>query len=297
MGHSVFTFSGCSNRDALSICEMAIDVRFEVAILDIIMPGMSGMELAELIHRVSPSTEFIVSSTAADLCAKVLDHLTPKGLSVQSLTMPFEPEELKSRLDIFISSRKPNSQPVAEQNGDEESNLKMQVYRAVRAAMCAFSSIGMPCNEYVGRYKAISEFVWRHFPRTSEKTALSQLNEMLSVTFSGGSKTLPPPEMAGVIFSSLPPPFRGETLQVITSIRPYPRYCLWCSREIVKKHPALVVYGARNRKVRPRFCSEDCYQNWESNHWQRVALSRLDLPEKELLEEKRNLKRKMRSRQ
>jgi CheY-like chemotaxis protein len=290
LGHSVYSFTGCSNRDALSIREMAVDVRFEVAILDIIMPGMSGMELAELIYRASPSTEFIISSTGADLCKTALEYLKDKKLSVQSLLMPFERGDLEGRLDIVISSRKPNLRSAADQE-DQESNLKIQAYGAVRSAMCNFSSIGMPCNEYVSHCKTIGDFVWRHFPYASEKRAISLLNEMLSMTIAPAGKTSLCPEMAESIFSSLPPPFKGTNFQVITNTRPYLRYCLWCSREIAKKQQAWVLYGAKNRKVRPRFCSEDCYQNWESDHWQRVALPRLGLTEKELLQEQKNLKR------
>lgn len=77
--------------------------------------------------------------------------------------------------------------------------------------------------------------------------------------------------------------------QIVEEIRSYVRHCTWCSREIPERKAALVVRGVYNRC--PRFCSEDCFQNWESIYWQKVALSHLGLSREELKLEERYLRR------
>ncbi len=77
--------------------------------------------------------------------------------------------------------------------------------------------------------------------------------------------------------------------QVVEVIRPYIRHCTWCSLEIPEGKVALVAHGLG--KHSPRFCTEDCFQNWESIYWQRIALSHLGLSKEERNLEERCLRR------
>lgn len=77
-------------------------------------------------------------------------------------------------------------------------------------------------------------------------------------------------------------------LHIREEMRPYERHCTWCSRTIPEREMALVVDAAR--QGRPRFCSEDCFQNWESLYWQRLAISHLGLTVKELRQEQKDLR-------
>jgi hypothetical protein len=77
-------------------------------------------------------------------------------------------------------------------------------------------------------------------------------------------------------------------LHIREEMRPYERHCTWCSRTIPEREMVLVVDGAR--QGRPRFCSEDCFQNWESLYWQRLAISHLGLTVKELRQEQKDLR-------
>ena len=80
--------------------------------------------------------------------------------------------------------------------------------------------------------------------------------------------------------------------RIVEVIRPYVRHCTWCSLEIPEGKVALVVDGlVKMAQYAPRFCSEDCFQNWESIYWQRVALSHLGLSKEERRFEERCLRR------
>ena len=60
----------------------------------------------------------------------------------------------------------------------------------------------------------------------------------------------------------------------------YERYCEWCSEKIGAKIPSIVVRFDGRHKT--KFCSEECWQNWESIYWQRTALKRLQLTREDL---------------
>ncbi len=87
----------------------------------------------------------------------------------------------------------------------------------------------------------------------------------------------------------LPPVRNYGRFQITEERRPYLRHCTWCSTEILQGESALVVRGVSSRC--PRFCSEDCFQSWESIYWQRLALSHLGLSKEELKVEERYLRR------
>ena len=88
LGHSVHTFVGCSTGTALKIIETAAADMFDVAIIDVVMPGIDGMQLIEFLHRVSPATQFI--SSDCGLCVDVSIELMKKGIPVRPWLRPFD---------------------------------------------------------------------------------------------------------------------------------------------------------------------------------------------------------------
>lgn len=77
-------------------------------------------------------------------------------------------------------------------------------------------------------------------------------------------------------------------LHVKREMRPWERHCTWCFERIPERQMALLVDGARHG--RPRFCSDDCFQNWESLYWQRLAISHLGLTSEERRREQKDLR-------
>ena len=294
-GHSVYSFAGCNTGTALTIVEAAAAVRFDVAIVDVVMPGIDGMELIEFIHRVSPSTQFISSDCGA--CVQVSIALMERGILVRPLLKPFEVEDLDNLLKDLHAA--PERDPKAPGNWihDEETTLRNEIEHAVIKVLCThnpggYSFIGTPCDIYAPQRKAIADFVWRKFPYPSEEAGLSVLIELISLAFEPRINSALCAEMAREVFLLLPPSFRGANFQLTRSIRPYARHCSWCAAEIAKKEPGLLLYGVP--KHRPRFCSKDCFENWDSIYWQRSALQRFNPSEEESDFEKKQLKRQKR---
>src|SRR5262245_50546048 len=62
IGHSVDAFS--SPTEALSKVETST---FEVALLDLIMPGLGGLDLGDRIRSISPDTEVLILTGYADM--------------------------------------------------------------------------------------------------------------------------------------------------------------------------------------------------------------------------------------
>lgn len=86
-----------SAEQALAL--MAGGVRFDVAVLDIMLPGMNGFSLCESIRRDSDTVGIIM------LSAKALEADKIKGLSIGAddyMTKPFSVSELLARVDALV---------------------------------------------------------------------------------------------------------------------------------------------------------------------------------------------------
>ncbi len=90
-GYSVTQASGA--REALELLEKE---RFRVAVVDIVMPSMDGIELTGLIRERHPDTEVIISSTMKDKSA-AFDALR-KGACCY-VFKPFDKKELLTAVD------------------------------------------------------------------------------------------------------------------------------------------------------------------------------------------------------
>jgi len=105
-GHSVLTFHVCTVEEAKGVLLDASAFPFDVAIIGTVMPGINGMELAELVNRISPATVLILG--IEDCCIECASHLMERGLFVHPLPAPFEQKELKDALSHAVSPRHAN---------------------------------------------------------------------------------------------------------------------------------------------------------------------------------------------
>jgi DNA-binding NtrC family response regulator len=102
-GHRVLPARCCSLEDAQEILDDARMFAFDVAILGTVMPGMDGIQLAERLSSVSPSTRLVLA--IEDVCIPCATALREKGVYVQALPAPFEVQDLKNILRSAGSER------------------------------------------------------------------------------------------------------------------------------------------------------------------------------------------------
>ena len=80
-------------------------LRLDVLILDIYMPGMSGLELADRIRRVGHEDDLaIVLLTAVELDERELDAFSHLGTD-DVIPMSVPPEELLDRIETVLEGR------------------------------------------------------------------------------------------------------------------------------------------------------------------------------------------------
>lgn len=109
-GHQVHTFVGCSEETAPNILQQALSLPFDLAIIDAVMPGLDGMELTELFHRISPSTYLISSDSGA--CLEISIAFMRRGVRVRPLLSPFSSGDLQEILQDAILERTPKTPDV-----------------------------------------------------------------------------------------------------------------------------------------------------------------------------------------
>jgi len=73
---------------------------FDIVYLDIVMPGISGIEVFEKIRKISSETK-IVLMTGELLDNKVLEELKQKGIS-KILKKPFKIEDINAANNSFL---------------------------------------------------------------------------------------------------------------------------------------------------------------------------------------------------
>jgi len=140
-----------------------------------------------------------------------------------------------------------------------------------------------------GRVRRDAEFRWCVGHGVSQSPAMAEESLDAQTLVDRISPPAAPKKEPNKKYDLVKPPVRNYgRFQTGEDVRPYLRHCTWCSAEILQGEPALVVYGVGGRC--PRFCSEDCFQGWESIYWQRLALSHLGLSREELKVEQRYLR-------
>lgn len=89
--------------------ELARKSRFDAAILDLNMPGMNGIEIAEILKTISPQTIRILLSSVA-----VTRNFETEHLFHYALTKPVRREQLAYALWRLLSERQPQAEPAAQ---------------------------------------------------------------------------------------------------------------------------------------------------------------------------------------
>jgi CheY-like chemotaxis protein len=154
-GHRVHTFVGRSRETVERVLKVAARLRFDVAIIDTIMPGMGGTQLLELIHSVSPSTRLIGADCAH--CVETSVELAKKGVEVQTLLLPFKHEDLEKILRETVLARAQEAavESARNQKGEESDppwsrdfvKFKVAESRSPYARHCKWCSKEIPPKE------------------------------------------------------------------------------------------------------------------------------------------------------
>lgn len=95
-GHEVISRKLSSKDDANKVIDAVKMNAFDVVITDVMMPGIDGLHLIELLAPLSPTTAFMISDSGA--CIECSAELNRKGLSVQPLLKPINGQELRELL-------------------------------------------------------------------------------------------------------------------------------------------------------------------------------------------------------
>lgn len=85
-------------ESVLRVCE---DVRPDLVLTDVSMPGMSGTELAVRLKRRIPTCEVLLS-TGQVAAWEVLEGVREKGYEFEMLTKPVHPKDLLARLELVL---------------------------------------------------------------------------------------------------------------------------------------------------------------------------------------------------
>jgi DNA-binding response OmpR family regulator len=158
--------------DGAGALEMAQNDRFDLILLDIMLPGIDGIEVARRIRREGKATP-ILMLTARD---SVEDHV--KGLDVGAddyLTKPFSFEILLARiraLDRRSSDFKPRSLRVADLALDCDTQQVFRGSREIHLTRTEFRLLEflMRLEDRVGTRQAIIDQIWHGEEGVEENT-------------------------------------------------------------------------------------------------------------------------------
>ena len=105
-------YTGIPEYDGDSALEAALLMPPEMLITDVVLPGMSGIELAITIRRIFPDCKIILFSGQAST-ADLLAAARQDGHQFTLLNKPLHPQDLLSRVSENLKAHKQNSQVVA----------------------------------------------------------------------------------------------------------------------------------------------------------------------------------------
>jgi DNA-binding response OmpR family regulator len=95
-------------RDGISAFELFLHKKFQLCIIDIMLPEMDGWTLAKKIREIDVSVPILFLSAKSQVDDKI------KGLSLGAddyITKPFSVEELVLRMEVFLKRSKTNETP------------------------------------------------------------------------------------------------------------------------------------------------------------------------------------------
>jgi CheY-like chemotaxis protein len=88
-------------EQALSVCA---NVRFDLLLTDVVMPGMSGVELAERVRSVQPKLKVLLISGYSD---DIREHRGAGSETAPLLQKPFTPDALAAKIREVLASVRP----------------------------------------------------------------------------------------------------------------------------------------------------------------------------------------------
>ncbi len=106
-------YTGVAEYDGDSALETALLMPPEMLITDVVLPGMSGIELAITIRRIFPDCKIILFSGQAST-ADLLAAARQDGHHFTLLNKPLHPQDLLARVSENLKARKQNSAVVAQ---------------------------------------------------------------------------------------------------------------------------------------------------------------------------------------
>jgi CheY-like chemotaxis protein len=95
-GHQVLALRCDSHAAAAEVLEHVRFIKFDAALVGLMMPGMNGLSAATWINKLSPLTKVIITIEPVPL--DEADWLHRQGIVFGQLPAPFEPEELFCQL-------------------------------------------------------------------------------------------------------------------------------------------------------------------------------------------------------
>ena len=106
-------YAGVAEYDGDSALETALLMPPEMLITDVVLPGMSGIELAITIRRIFPDCKIILFSGQAST-ADLLAAARQDGHHFTLLNKPLHPQDLLARVSENLKAHKQNSAVVAQ---------------------------------------------------------------------------------------------------------------------------------------------------------------------------------------
>jgi len=101
-------YTGVAEYDGDSALETALLMPPEMLITDVVLPGMSGIELAITIRRIFPDCKIILFSGQAST-ADLLAAARQDGHHFTLLTKPLHPQDLLTRVSENLRGHKQNT--------------------------------------------------------------------------------------------------------------------------------------------------------------------------------------------
>lgn len=87
---------------------------FDLAIIDIVMPGMSGLDLATDLDREYPSLKILyISGYVGSLAAEAIARRTPDRVLLKPFTEPVLLERVRTLLEVPVRCQPGQAQPAA----------------------------------------------------------------------------------------------------------------------------------------------------------------------------------------
>lgn len=93
-GHEVCARLLTTEEDAEGIVSVATLMQFDVAMVDLLMPAVTGDILTQRLREVSPATRLVIMGASLPVFPDLLCDLLARGTVDDFLSLPFEKEEL-----------------------------------------------------------------------------------------------------------------------------------------------------------------------------------------------------------